>query len=241
MLARIKRIFRAILGWFIDLGESPELILRQNIKDMEDQIPAMNENLAMMKAQVTLTERAAHELAQKENTLTAKIKAALKNSRRDIALNYATTLEEVRAELVVQKKQREMAENTFAKAKKMKSAFLHGIQKKITEAQRALSSKSQAEWQAKVADAMESFQVAGIDSTHNEMVEKIEQDAAVQSAKLEIAMDKLDTFDIEEDARALQANDTLRQFEMDMGLADISAPPETDVDETVNQQVKERV
>ena len=44
-----------------------------------------------------------------------------------------------------------------------------------------------------------------------------------------MAMDSVgtDMIDIEEDAKALQANETLRQFEMEMGLGapEVSAPP----------------
>ena len=39
---------------FISVGENPELILEQNIRDMNDQVPRMNESIAMVKANVTL-------------------------------------------------------------------------------------------------------------------------------------------------------------------------------------------
>lgn len=229
MWERIKRIFRSIIGWFIELGEDPELILKQNIRDLEDQVPALNENLAMIKAQVTLVEKELAKLKTKENELTAKIKAALKNNRRDIALTYATTLEEVRREKVQQEGQLKVAQAAYEKAQKVKRAFMLEKERKIQEAKKALSAKRQAQWNNKVADAMESFQVAGIDQTHDEMIEKIERDAARAEAKLEMAMDGVgtDMIDIEEDAKALQANETLRQFELEMGLVpEVSAPPE---------------
>ena len=229
MWARIKRIFRSIIGWFIDLGESPELILQQNIRDMQDQIPAMNENLAMMKAQVTLSEKTLKGLHQQEADLTAKIKAALKVNKRDVALNFATTLEEVRKEIESGKQHYQLAEQAFEKAQKVKATFLRNIETKINAAKKALSNKRQAEWQEKVADAMEQFQVAGIDATHDEMIEKLDQEAAVAQGKLEIALDSVNAvaFDIEQEAQNIQANETLRQFELDMGLTlDISVPPE---------------
>jgi phage shock protein A len=228
MWQRIKRIFRSIIGWFIELGEDPVLILKQNIRDLEDQVPALNENLAMIKAQVTLVEKELHKLNQREAEFTAKIKAALKGGRRDIALNYATTLEEVRREKGVQERQLKTASEAFEKAQKMKRAFMIEKEKKIQEAKKALNSKRQAEWNDKVANAMASFQVAGIDQTHSEMVDKLEREAAQAEAKLEMAMDNLATehYDIEQDAKKLQANETLRQFELEMGVAqDISAAP----------------
>lgn len=228
MWQRIKRIFRSFIGWFIELGEDPVLILKQNIRDLEDQVPALNENLAMIKAQVNLVEKDLLKLNEREAELTAKIKAALKQERRDIALNYATTLEEVRREKGQQERQLQHAKTAYDKAQKVKRAFMLTKEQKIQEAKKALSNKRQSEWNQKVADAMASFTVAGIDATHDEMIDKIERDAAQAEAKLEMAMDNVATehYDIEEDAKKLQANETLRQFELEMGLgADISAPP----------------
>lgn len=242
MWARIKRIFRSIIGFFIELGESPEMILKQNIRDMQDQVPAMNENLAMMKAQVTLTEKNLKGLQQQEADLTAKIKAALKVGKRDIALNFATTLEETRKELEVEKRHHELAEQSFEKARKVKATFLRTIETKINAAKKALSNKRQAEWQAKVADAMESFQVAGVDATHDEMIEKMDQESAIAQSKLELALDSVNAvaFDIEQEAQNIQANETLRQFELDMGLnVDINAPPAASEETSQEEILKE--
>lgn len=241
MWARLKRIFRSIVGWFIELGESPEMILKQNIRDMQDQVPAMNENLAMMKAQVTLTEKAYQSLQQQEVDLTSKIKAALKAEKRDVALNYATTLEQVRANLQTEKRQHDLAAQSFEKAKKVKATFMRQIEGKVNEAKKALSNKRQAEWQAKVADAMESFKVAGIDATHDEMVEKMNQDAAIAEGKLEIALDSIEavSFDIEQEAQNIQANETLRQFEAEMGLGDLNAPPEAPEEKATLEKLRE--
>lgn len=233
MWQRIKRIFRAFIGWFIELGEDPELILKQNIRDMKDQVPQLNENLAMVKAQVTLVEKDLTKLTQREDDLTAKIKAALKSGRRDIALNYATSLEEVRREKGAQERQLKAAQAAYDKAQKVRKAFMLQMEQKIKESEKALSAKRQAQWQEKVANAMETFQVGGIDATHDEMIDQIEREAAQAEAKLEMAMDNVgvDQYDIEQDAKNLQANETLRQFELEMGMGgDISAPPEAPED-----------
>lgn len=243
MWQRIKRIFRSIIGWFIELGEDPVLILKQNIRDLEDQVPALNENLAMIKAQVNLVEKELAKLNAKEAEFTAKIKAALKGNRRDIALNYATTLEEVKREKIAQEQQHKVASQAYEKASKMKRAFMLEKERKIGEAQKALSNKRQAEWNKKVADAMQTFQPAGIDATHSEMIDKIEREAAQAEAKLEMAMDNVasEHYDIEQDAKSLQANETLRQFEMEMGLhGDASAPPEpSDREKTIGKLERE--
>ena len=71
------------------------------------------------------------------------------------------------------------AKAAYEKALQVKKAFMREKDRKVKEAQRALATAKRAEWQSKVADAMESFQVGGLDATHDEMVGKLEQQSAV--------------------------------------------------------------
>ncbi len=220
MFERLKRVIRSIIGWFIELGEDPELILRQNIRDMEDQIPEMNRSIAMVKANQTLLEKELSKLKAQESSLAAKIKAALKNGRRDLALNFATTLEQVRADMAATEGQLKLAKESYEKMLRVKQMFLREKERKTREALAAIQARKRAEWQAKVADAMESFKIAGIDATHDEMIRRIEETAAVKEAQLSMALDNVDheSYEIEEEARKLEANETLKQFEIELGL-----------------------
>ena len=56
MFDRFKRAMRSFFGFFVSSIEDPELILEQNIRDMNDQVPKMNESIAMVRANVTLLE-----------------------------------------------------------------------------------------------------------------------------------------------------------------------------------------
>jgi len=44
-------------AFFISVAENPELILEQNIRDLNDQVPRMNESIAMVEGNVTLLEK----------------------------------------------------------------------------------------------------------------------------------------------------------------------------------------
>ena len=46
MWARLKRLFRSIFGAFISDSENPRKILEQNIRDMRDKVPEINEGFA---------------------------------------------------------------------------------------------------------------------------------------------------------------------------------------------------
>jgi phage shock protein A len=143
MWERFKRLIRSIVGFFISSAEDPELILQQNIRDMNDQVPKMNQNIALIKANVTLLERESSKLKKQEVDLLSKIK---------------------------------------------------------------------------VADAMEQFEVAGIDQTHDEMIRKINEEAAINEAKLEMALTNvdIDSIKIEEEAEKIRANELVQQIKKEM-------------------------
>lgn len=241
MFERLKRMVRSIVGWFIELGEDPELIMRQNIKDMQDQVPAMNQNIAMIKANQTLLEKEKARLDETVNSLTSKIKAALKVGKRDIALNFATTLEQAKQDLTATEGQLKVATEAYEKAQAIKTTFLRQIEQKGKEAMNAIQSKRRAEWQGKIADALDQFKVAGIDATHDEMVKKIETQAAEKEARMTVALDNIDhaSIEIEKEAANLEANETLRQFEMEMGLSAPSSEA-APVEKTIGSKARER-
>ena len=56
----------------------------------------------------------------------------------------------------------------------------------------AIRDARRSKWQAKVADAMESFEVAGIDATHDEMLRKVEEQTAVNEARMQMALETVD-------------------------------------------------
>lgn len=228
LIARMKRVFKSFVGWFVELGEDPELILKQNIRELEAQIPSLNENIATIKAHETLKRKEVEKAAKEEAALEAKIKAALKQGNRDLALSFATSLNQTRQAKAEAESEHAVAVESYEKAKKVKRAFLQEKERKVTEARNALNAKKKAEWQAKVADAMTSFSVTGVDATHDEMIRKIEEDVAQSEAKLEIALENVGentSLQLEQEARKLTANDTLLAFEKELGLVE-AAPQE---------------
>ena len=99
MFNRLSRMFRSFFGFFISVAEDPELILEQNIRDMNDQVPRMNESIAMVKANVTLLEKEEAKYKTEVNELTSKVKAAIQAGRDDLAGHFAVQLEQLRGAL----------------------------------------------------------------------------------------------------------------------------------------------
>src|SRR5271169_6602396 len=185
MFKRLSRMMRSFFGFFISVAENPELILEQNIRDMNDQVPRMNESIAMVKANATLLEREE-----------AKYKADVNN--------------------------------ITSKAKAVKKAFMNEKERKTHEALNAIADYRRSQWQKKVADVMEQFEVTGISATHDEMVRKIEESTAMNEARMEMALGNVDQqkVKIEEEAEQLRAGELVKQFKVEMGLMPPQAAPE---------------
>src|SRR6516165_2296551 len=220
MFRRLSRMFRSFFGFFISVAENPELILEQNIRDMNDQVPRMNESIAMVKANVTLLEKEEAKYKVDINDLTAKVKAAIQASRDDLAGSFAVQLEQVRGAMARTQGQLATAQAAFDKASAVKKAFLLEKERKTREALNAIADYRRSQWQKKVADVMEQFEVTGISATHDEMVRKIEETTALNEARMEMALGNVDQqkVKIEEEAEKLRANELVKQFKVEMGL-----------------------
>ena len=226
MWQRFKRAMRSLMGFFVSSIEDPELILEQNIRDLNDQVPKMNESIAMVRANVTLLEKENAKYQQDVKELSAKVKAAIQAGRDDLAAQYATRLQTEKQALERNEVQLATARQAYEKALTVKKAFMREKERKTQEAMTAIRDARRAEWQSKVADAMESFTVAGLDATHDEMLRKVQEKAAVNEARMQMALESVDhqAVAIEEDAERIQANELVKQFKMEMGLMESPAP-----------------
>jgi len=242
MWNRFKRAMRSFFGFFVSSIEDPELILEQNIRDMNDQVPKMNESIAMVRANVTLLEKENQKYTQEVAQLTAKVKAGIQAGRDDLAAQYATRLQTEKSALERNEQQLATARSAYEKALNVKKMFMREKERKTGEAMTAIRDARRAKWQAKVADAMESFEVAGIDATHDEMLRKVEEQTAVNEARMQMALESVDhqSLQIEEDAEKIQANELVKQFKMEMGLQ--SPAPVSDVagggEKTIGKKVE---
>jgi phage shock protein A len=218
-------MIRSFFGFFISMGENPELILQQNIRDLNDQVPRMNESIAMVKANVTLLEKEEAKYKAELADLTAKVKAAIQVGRDDLAGNFAVQVEQLRGALARTQGQLATARAAFDKAIAVKQAFMREKERKTQEAMNAIRDHRRAQWQRQVADAMEAFDVAGISATHDEMVRKIEEQTAVNEARMEMALGNVDQqkIKIEEEAEKLRAAELVKQFKVEMGLLSAEA------------------
>jgi phage shock protein A len=232
MWNRLVRVVRSVVGMFISVAENPELILEQNIRDLNDQVPRMNESIAMVKANVTLLEKEESKYKSDVQDLMSKVKAAIQANRDDLAASFATRLESQRSALARTSGQLQTAQMAFEKALNVKKAFMREKERKTQEAMQAIRDNRRSQWQKKVADTLDQFEVAGVSQTHDEMVRRVEEQTAVNEARMDMALTNVDhqRFKIEEEAENIRASELVKQFKVEMGLmgpAPSAAPDKT--------------
>jgi len=212
--------------------EDPKLILEQNIRELNDQIPQMNENIATVKANAVMLKKEVDRYEKQISEVTSKIKSAINADRDDLAEGYALQLEKARENLEHSREQLKFADQAYEKALKVKKAFMREKDKKIKEAREALRASERAEWQGRVADALESFETGGLDQTHNEMLSRLNENTARNEARMEIALESVDTetMEIEANAEKLRAQELVSQFKQEMGKAPKTEEKEKKID-----------
>lgn len=228
MWTRFKRALRSLFGSVVDRVEDPERILQQNLRDMADEVPRMNENIALVRANVSLLEREGRRLASERRDLEERIRASIRTERDDLAGRHALRLQSVERELARNQEQLGMARAAYDKAMQVKKIFLREREAKAQEAMRAIRDHRRAQWQARVADALESFQVAGIDATHDEMIRKLDERTAWTEARMQMALDSVDAdaVAVEEEVEAARARELVAKMRREMGLpAVVEAEP----------------
>ncbi len=224
---RFIRAIKALFGAAVKSIEDPRLILEENIRELNEQVPKLNQNIATVKAQVTMLEKELESYKKRFQNLNAKIKAAIKNGRDDIAAHYAMELQTVKQHMIQTQQELQLAKQAYEKALEIKKAFMRERERKIKEAQAALKAHERSQWQKKIADAMMQFEVGGIDQTHDEMIRRLNEETAKNQAMMEMALESVDVegMKIEEEAERLQAMELVKQMKAEMGLLDVSEEP----------------
>lgn len=217
---RFKRAVRSLFGGAVSSMEDPRLILEQNLRELNDQVPKMNENIATVRANMLMLEKEVKRQEKEVQTLVSKVKAAIQADRDDTARQYALRLEGSQETLENTRDQLEQASEAYEKAVQVKETFMRERERKIEEARQALRAHERAQWQSEVADALEQFEVTGVDQTHDEMIRRIRETTARDEARMELALESVDTaeIDLEEEAEQLRAAEMVKRFRREMGL-----------------------
>ena len=239
MWNRIKRLFRAIFGGLIEKAEDPELILQQVIRDMREKVPQMQSNVAQVMATEKLLQKEGATLEREIIEYDAKVKAAIKLGRDDIARTYITALQEKQASLDRSKTQLESSHAATEQAKKFLQNYILQVQKRTAEAQQLVNEARAAKMQEQLSQTMASFQIGDDAGTFGEMRERIQRRSAAAEARMELSTTGVESqiMDIERESLNIQVEDTLSAYKQQMGLVqEAPVPPPAVESDTAEQK-----
>jgi phage shock protein A len=223
MFARLGRLIKSWLGFFISFGEDPEVMLQESIEEMRNTLPKLNQILVTTRATVIRLEQEKEEMERKEKQLTASIQAALKEGSpeaRRIAEDDASTLQQLRLELTASREQLMAAANAFQNAQLTVDDIKAKLKTKIEQCRRAIQESKKAEVLKSASNALAELDTYGTASTAEKYLDEIKQKVAESKASVEIATGGLDVerIKMERKARQIQAQNVLAEFEVEMGL-----------------------
>jgi len=227
MWNRLKRLFRSIFGGIIESAEDPELILQQLIRDMNDEVPKMRNNVAQVMSTEKRLEREIQANQTSLNEIDNKIKAAIRTGHDDIAAALIGELQLKQRSLETTKQNYEQAKLASAKAREFLDNYMAQVRRRQAEAMQLISATRQAQMQEKMAQTMASFQLGDTSQTFDDMREKIANRSAAAEARAELASTTLDARmqNIDRELANIEAQDMLLAYKQQMGLAPAAEKP----------------
>lgn len=245
MFARLGRLFRAWMGYFISMGEDPEVMLQDAIEEMRTTMPKLNTVLVATRATVIRLEEEHSALKQQERNLTLSIQAALRDgsaAARAVAEEDAVQLQQLRTDLTSTEEQLASAQKAHESAQVSVDALKTKLKAKIETTQKALKERQKAQVMRQAADAIVELQSYGVAATADKFLEQIKQEVAESKAAVEVATGSLDTAAIERErtSRKIKAAAVLQQFEAEMGLTSPPVATGTTTTPSVGGRVGER-
>ena len=220
MWTRLKRLFRSIFGGIIESAEDPEKILQQLVRDMNDEVPKMRNNVAEVMSTEKRLEREIQANQTRLTDLDNKIKAAIRIGKDDVATALIGELQIAQRAIETTRQNYETAKVASVKAREHFDNYMAQINRRQAEAKQLISASKQAQMQERLAQTMSSFQMGDYSQTFDDMREKIANRSASAEAKAELASTNLDSrmMSIEKELDTVQAQDTLLAYKQQLGL-----------------------
>lgn len=230
LLSRLANVFKALFGSWLRSIEDPVLILQQNMIDMNEQVPLMNKNISIVRANRIMLEAEQLRLETRSKKIEQNIRQSLEAGRRDIALQHASGLNEIRQSIQTNSSQLELSRKAYEHALEVKRIFLREKERKTREIIQAIRAAERARWQKQVAQVLESFELGDISQTHDEMLDRLREKTARDKAYLDVALQS------ESNKRAgsvadsdlifdsWEAEEILKKFESDSRKTERSSP-----------------
>lgn len=239
MFRRLRMIFRSMFGWILRGAENPELILRQHMDDLRDQIPKLNQQAAqIIKVEKMLEEQLARQRAQVA-ALQPKVEQAVKMGAgaKEAALSLIQALETAKKELAETEAQWETAKENSKRTLEMRRAYEQRLKAQMNEALRQIGRAKRAEMEKQMATLMTSFGIGDTSDTLDRMTQRIDERMAEAKARTTVAGETADAqmAQVELAVQNSEAENLYVEYQRQLGLVP-DAPPAERTMETIPLQ-----
>lgn len=224
MFSRIIRLIKSFFNKFLGVIEDPVLILENNIREMKSQIPKLNEAVAKASGACILLEKQLENVLQEEKSLRAKLKAAAMASEdkigKEIALQLQRTIgqrEKLQADL-------KAARDSLQSMKDLRDSQVLRIQREIEKIKDTIEDSKVARLKGELAQLFETYQVEDVAFSNQEMLEKLQQESALNEGKFQTAAEgpQMQATQLEKRMEEMEADALYAQFKQEMGI-DVAA------------------
>jgi len=233
MFKRLTRLIQSFFNKFLTAAEDPITILENNIREMRDQIPKMNQGLAKAQGAVILLEKEETELIKNEGSLRAKLKAAALSSEDTIGRDIAMQLQRVITQKQKISESLDAARNGLKTMEELRDAQVRKIKQETEKIKDAIDNSKVSKLKGELAELFQTYEVGDLAYSNDEMLEKLNKKSAEDEAKLMIASKTPDMVDIklEKKAEELQADELYKQFVAEMNI-DVAPSTKSDTKES---------
>lgn len=220
MFNRLKRLISSFLNKFLTAAEDPVTILENNIREMRDQVPKLNQGLAKAHGTVIMLEKQIFQYESEEKNLRAKLKAAALAGEdglgRDIALQLQRTIDQhakTQDALVT-------ANEGLKSMEELRDSQIRKIKSETEKIKDAIEDSRVAKLKGELAQLFETYEVGDIAYSNDEMLEKLEREAAMNEGKFVAAAKSPDmkSIQLEKRAEEIEAEGLYEQFKQEMNI-----------------------
>lgn len=218
MLRRITRVIGSIINQVVELFENPEVLLQNNIREMRNQIPKLNEGVVKAQATVTLLRQELEQNEADEKITMYKMKIAAKSDDDEYGTELALQLQRLKTSREKNKAALESAEKGLESMREIREAQTSKIRSEIDKIKDIIGAARVAALKADIASTFNSYSVGDVSYSNEDMLNKIKQKTAEDESKFSDISDSYDlkVMKIEKQAEEAQAKEVYEQFKKDL-------------------------
>jgi phage shock protein A len=220
MFSRIGRIIKSFFNRFLGAVEDPVLILENNIREMKNQIPKLNEAVAKAAGTVILLEKQLENAKAEEKNLRAKLQVAANAGEdklgKEIALQLQRTINQ-REKLEVDLKSAKEGLNSM---KELRDSQVLRIKRETEKIKDTIEDSKVAKLKGELAELFETYSVDDVAFSNQEMLEKLQEESAMAEGKFQTASEgpKMQEIKLEKKAEEIEAESLYAQFKQELGI-----------------------